>query len=122
MRASGDNGHSRRLGNLIRRLGSDHDGEVLATVAAIRRTLSCAGRSLHDLADMVESNGAALVAETAEWRRDIKELLRQREHLTPWELQFVRTVSRYRSPPSAKQLDVIARIWLRLHGEAAHAA
>lgn len=39
-----------KLARLIPRLASDHDGEVVATVAAIRRTLDRAGLSLHDLA------------------------------------------------------------------------
>lgn len=41
---------SGKLARLIPRLASDHDGEVIATVAAIRRTLDRAGLSLHDLA------------------------------------------------------------------------
>ena len=39
-----------RLARLIPRLATDSDGEVLATVAAIRRTLDRAGMDLHDLA------------------------------------------------------------------------
>lgn len=38
-----------RLGKLLPRLASDHDNEVLATVAAIKRTLEAAGADLHDL-------------------------------------------------------------------------
>jgi len=41
------------ISKLIPRLASDHDGEVLATVAAIRRTLAAGGRDLHDLARLV---------------------------------------------------------------------
>lgn len=40
-----------KLAKLLPRLASPHDGEVLATVEAIRRTLERAGLSLHDLAD-----------------------------------------------------------------------
>lgn len=40
-----------KLAKLLPRLASPHDGEVLATVEAIRRTLERAGFSLHDLAD-----------------------------------------------------------------------
>ena len=39
-----------RLGRLLPRLASDAPGEVVATVAAIRRTLDRAGMDLHDLA------------------------------------------------------------------------
>lgn len=39
-----------RIAKLLPRLASDHDGEVIATVAAIRRTLEAEGDDLHDLA------------------------------------------------------------------------
>jgi hypothetical protein len=41
---------SGKLAKLIPRLASTHEGEVLATVEAIRRTLDRAELSLHDLA------------------------------------------------------------------------
>jgi len=40
-----------KLGKLIGRLGSDHDGEIIATGRAIQRTLKSAGCDLHDLAE-----------------------------------------------------------------------
>src|SRR6516162_8073878 len=45
-----------RVAKLIPRLASTHDGEVIATVAAIRRTLGSAGLDLHDLARIVATN------------------------------------------------------------------
>ena len=42
-----------RLGKLIPRLASDHDGEVVATVSAIGRTLQGAGLDWHDLSERV---------------------------------------------------------------------
>lgn len=42
-----------RLGKLIPRLASDHDGEVIATVTAIGRTLQGAGLDWHDLSARV---------------------------------------------------------------------
>ena len=41
-----------RLAKLVPMLASDKDGEVLATAAAIRRTLATAGADLHDLVAM----------------------------------------------------------------------
>lgn len=38
-----------KLGKLFPRLATDHDGEVIATVRAIIRTLESAGSSLHEL-------------------------------------------------------------------------
>jgi len=52
-----DNGLSSKLGKLIRRLSSENDNEVVATVRAIERTLKSATNDLHDLADLVERYG-----------------------------------------------------------------
>jgi hypothetical protein len=38
-----------KIGKLIPRLASDHDGEVVATARAIQRSLQSAGADLHDL-------------------------------------------------------------------------
>jgi len=42
-----------RIGKLIPRLATDHEGEIVATVHAIRRTLDADGATLHDLADAI---------------------------------------------------------------------
>jgi hypothetical protein len=42
-----------KLAKLLRLLASDKDGEVLATIAAIKRMLDVADMDLHDLADAV---------------------------------------------------------------------
>ena len=56
---------SDKLAILIPRLGSDRDGEIVATAAAITRQLSKAGADWHDLADRLTSAPAA-PAETSE--------------------------------------------------------
>src|SRR5690606_12890759 len=38
-----------KIGKLIPRLASDHDGEVVATARAIVRTLASSGHDLHDV-------------------------------------------------------------------------
>jgi hypothetical protein len=43
-----------RIGRLVRLLGSDRSGEVVAAATAIKRTLSVAGADMHHLADVVE--------------------------------------------------------------------
>ena len=50
-----------KLAKLIPRLASDHDGEVVATVAAIRRTLQAGGADLHDFAGAVQTIGLPAV-------------------------------------------------------------
>jgi len=47
-----------KLGKLVRRLRSDRDGERLATITAIERTLASANLDLNDFADAVEALGA----------------------------------------------------------------
>jgi hypothetical protein len=44
---------ARRIGQLVRMLGSDKSGEVVAAAAAINRTLSVAGLDLHQFADLI---------------------------------------------------------------------
>jgi hypothetical protein len=44
-----------RVAKLLRLLGSDKPGEVVAAAAALKRTLEAAGQDLHDLADIVEA-------------------------------------------------------------------
>jgi len=46
-----------KLSKLIRMLGSDQQGEILSTVAAIKRTLGAGGADLHMLADRIMSSG-----------------------------------------------------------------
>jgi hypothetical protein len=54
-------GHGSKLGNLIRRLGSNNDSELLATVHALRRVLKSVGADLHALAEHIEKpNGSGL--------------------------------------------------------------
>lgn len=44
---------------MLPRLASDHPGEVVATVAAIRRTLAAEGEDLHDLARSIGDTARA---------------------------------------------------------------
>jgi hypothetical protein len=44
-----------RIGDLIRRMGSPHEGEAIAAVLALRRTLASHGRNIHEIADAVEN-------------------------------------------------------------------
>src|SRR4051812_44429814 len=48
-----------KLGKMIPRLSSSNDGEVIATVRAIERVLVAAGASFHELAALVNGDGAA---------------------------------------------------------------
>ena len=52
-----------KLGKLVRMLSSDNQGEVLATVQALRRTLKTAGADLHVLAAAIERPNGTLCQE-----------------------------------------------------------
>jgi hypothetical protein len=60
-----------KIARLIPRLASPHDGEVIATVRAIERTLRGAGLDLHALADALCKRAAPIslapVDEPADW-------------------------------------------------------
>src|SRR5262245_30521376 len=61
-------GRASRVGDLIRRLSSDSDGEVVATVYALRRMLKSHGADLHALAEHVETASGL----TEEYNRKIR--------------------------------------------------
>jgi hypothetical protein len=44
-----------KVGKLVRLLASDKEGEVLAAVAALKRTLGAGGADINDMADAVET-------------------------------------------------------------------
>jgi hypothetical protein len=50
-----DKRHGSRLGDVIRRLSSSNDGEIVATVYAMRRVLKSVGTDLHGLAEHLEA-------------------------------------------------------------------
>ena len=50
-----------KIAKLIPRLATNHDGEVVATVRAIERTLKSSGLSFHDLAGALEREPATRV-------------------------------------------------------------
>jgi hypothetical protein len=50
---------AKHIGDLIRMLSSTHDGEILATVAAMKRLFKAEDLDFHDIATVIEScNGA----------------------------------------------------------------
>jgi hypothetical protein len=63
-----------KLGDVIRRLSSNSDGEILATVHAMRRMLESYGADIHGLADHVE-NGGLTDADKQKIRTEIENAL-----------------------------------------------
>ncbi len=83
-----------RLSQLIRLLGSDRDGERLAAVAAIDRSLRAAGFDWHTLADAIERGWQAepqpKAAEPKPWQAVAMDCLcRGANRLSAAELDFL---------------------------------
>ena len=103
-----------KLGRLLPRLASDHPGEVVATVAALRRTLDRAGLDLHDLAARLtdppqraqrEAPGGDLRAMAEALAADAL------DRLTPKQAAFIRTACRLLA--TGRPLSVKQARWLR---------
>jgi hypothetical protein len=122
-------GVAQRLSLLIPRLASDHDGEVVATVRAMQRTLEAARADLHDLAAVVRACGepprqqeASRYAQhddppdhlTAQnWQRVALWLQRQ-PGLNDWEVGFLRSIVEDFSTLSAKQHACLVKVWEKM--------
>jgi hypothetical protein len=58
-----DGRHGSKLGDLVRRLSSDSDGEIVATVRAMNRTLKSAGVDFHGMAEHIEAANGKSISE-----------------------------------------------------------
>jgi hypothetical protein len=108
-----------QLGKLVRLLASDREGEVLAAVEALKRTLASSGHDLNDLADMIDSKQAIT---GAEWRLPLQWLREHINLLAPREAAFVlnMTVLVGRGGmPSARQAEWLLGLFDRESKEAA---
>ena len=112
-----------KLSRLIPRLATDSDGEVLATVAAIRRTLDRAGMDLYDLAARLATDAPrpvrqaphtpdpATLFEMAGWLHS-----RARNRLTAKQADFVASAARLLA--AGRALTPKQTQWLRnLHAQ-----
>ena len=61
-----------KLGDVIRRLSSNSDGEIVATVHAMLRMLESFGADIHALADHVENGGGLTEADKQKIRTEIE--------------------------------------------------
>lgn len=100
-----------RLSKLIPRLASDHEGEVVATVAAIRRTLENGGLDLHALADAIGNPPViyrpeqARAEPTRSHQMDARRCLQSGIAWKPHEAEFLRQMASQLRRPSEKQRD-----------------
>lgn len=101
-----------KLRKLVPLLGSDKPGEVVAAASAIGRALRGADLDWHDLADAIErqfgrrepSSWQALAERCLAIGDDLDDLLTDRE------ITFLRSIRRWRGPPSPKQVEWLTAI------------
>ncbi len=116
-----------KIAKLVRLLGSDKPGEVVAAAAAIGRTLKSNGRDWHDLSHACEHisvRAASRVVRPAPTAfGDLARFCRDndRGRLGPAERQFVLDMVRrgFNWSPTAKQRAWLDAIAVRLQQEAA---
>lgn len=106
---------------LIRRLATDHDGERLATVAALERKLAAEGLCFHDLAEALVGNGD----EPAPQRQPAKDpplaevvrALVNHPGMNDWEAGFINSIRGQvnRRRLTRKQAATAWRIWRRVN-------
>jgi hypothetical protein len=105
---------------LVALLASDRDGEVLATVAAMRRTLATVDADFNDLAGLLTAattTAARDADELERWRQAIKFLLDHVDELSDREREFVVDIAPRLAlgrPLTAKQADWLAALYARI--------
>lgn len=100
---------------LIRLLGSDREGEVLASVHALRRVLAGAGLSLHDLANAIEVPVRSYDQRHDEdWRAIARACVGHLDLLLERERVFVRSMILWRGIPSDRQINWLVSIFTRI--------
>ena len=106
------------IGKLVRLLGSDTSGEVVASAHALRRVLGSANLDLHDLANVVEfaaRREAPQVASATADDDDAREMIRCcrecSELLSAKELAFVRSMAKWRGEPTKRQMAWLSSLY-----------
>lgn len=115
----------RKINKLVPRSGSDQDGEIVASPAAIRRTLKAADLDLHDLvAELNAPSGRRCDADRcgrAGWVEpvtldDVVEVaMRFRGFFSDWEVRFLADIQG-RDKLSVEQLSIVECLLDRARG------
>jgi hypothetical protein len=115
-------GIAHRLGQLIRLLASDKDGEVLAAARAISRVLNSVGLSFHELAILIEEAiTPAAPADPMERAAGpdqctaVDILAKHFGRLTDWDRKFLRDIAHWRGALTPKQRAKLEEIVQRVH-------
>jgi hypothetical protein len=112
-----------KIARLVPLLGSNRDGEIIATVHAIGRSLKSAGCDWHDLAAAIETNTTSRLSAAAahrDWRADLKLCAKNFGLLNDRERDFVTSLasSTHWRAPSTRQEAWLSAIADRLRSAA----
>jgi hypothetical protein len=110
-----------RIGQLIRLLGSDQDGEVLAAARALGRTLTSVGADFHTLADTIERAAPAARHECEDHRAIARWLLDRGALLSRKELSFVADMANRFGSLSTRQEAWLQAIYERVSAQSRRA-
>jgi hypothetical protein len=110
-----------KLAKLLPLLGSDADGEVVACVHAIRRTLKAEGLDLHALADALRTGTPAASVrgedDAGNWLQRARWCVAHSDQLSLKERHFVSDMARRRRggrAPTPRQVEWLMAIYSRL--------
>jgi hypothetical protein len=106
-----------RLGQLVRLLGSDQPGEVVAAAAALKRTLASVDQDFHTLARVIETSALSTNRGSEDHRAMAHWLIKTGVQFTPRERDFLHSMANWRSPPSAAQIDWLQALFQRASAE-----
>jgi hypothetical protein len=110
-----------RIGQLIRLLGSDQDGEVVAAARALGRTLASVGEDFHTLADTIERSAPAAHHGCDDHRAMARWLLNSGARLSPKEFAFVADMANRFGSLSTRQEAWLLAIYERASAQSRRA-
>jgi hypothetical protein len=106
-----------RIGQLIRLLGSNQDGEVVAAARALGRTLASVDADFHNLAATIERSAPAITSHREGWRAVARWILESRTRLTPKEQTFIHDMTTWSDKPTERQEAWLRAIFERVSGQ-----
>jgi hypothetical protein len=106
-----------RIGQLIKLLASDHDGEVVAAARALGRTLESVGEDFHSLAAAIERPAPATTRPEGDHRSMARWLLNSGARLNPREFSFLTGMSTRFGSLSERQSSWLQAIFERVSSE-----
>jgi hypothetical protein len=103
-----------RIGQLIRLLGSNQDGEVVAAARALGRTLASVNADFHSLAAAIERSEPALTSRRQNWRAVARWLIESGARFNEKEQAFVREMTTWPGELTERQEAWLRRIFERV--------